>query len=74
MMELSNGKVDHMKNKKILIAEDDELSRSNLTELLNAEGYEVKAVENGKQAMDAFVEDKFDLVITDLKMPQGDGL
>jgi DNA-binding NtrC family response regulator len=63
-----------MKNQKILIAEDEDLNRSNLTEMLNAEGYETKAVENGRDAMDAFVEDKYDLVITDLKMPNGDGL
>ena len=63
-----------MKKQKILIAEDDDLNRDNLTELLTMEGYEVKAVENGKEAMAAFVEDKYDLVITDLKMPEGDGL
>ncbi len=63
-----------MKKQKILIAEDDDLNRNNLTELLSLEGYEVNAVENGKEAMASFVEDKYDLVITDLKMPQGDGL
>ncbi|NTW45100.1 MAG: sigma-54-dependent Fis family transcriptional regulator, partial [Anaerolineaceae bacterium] len=63
-----------MKKQKILIAEDDELNRNNLTDLLTLEGYETKAVENGREAMAAFVEDKYDLVITDLKMPEGDGL
>jgi len=63
-----------MKKQKILIAEDDDLNRSNLTELLNLEGYETKAVDNGRKAMNAFVENKYDLVITDLKMPDGDGL
>jgi len=67
-------RVENMKKQKILIAEDDDLNRDNLTELLTMEGYEVKAVENGKEAMAAFVEDKYDLVITDLKMPEGDGL
>lgn len=63
-----------MKKQKILIAEDDELNRNNLTDLLTLEGYETKAVVNGREAMAAFVEDKYDLVITDLKMPEGDGL
>lgn len=63
-----------MKNPKILLAEDHELSRENLAELLISCGYEVKAVEDGRQAMDAFIEDKYDLVITDLKMPNVDGL
>lgn len=63
-----------MRNPKILIAEDHELSRENLSELLRCCGYEVKAVEDGKQARDAFIEDKYDLVITDLQMPHVDGL
>jgi DNA-binding NtrC family response regulator len=63
-----------MKNVKILIAEDDDLNRENLLDLLTASGYEIKGVSNGKEAMDAMVEEKFDLIITDLKMPQADGL
>ena len=63
-----------MKNAKILIAEDNELSRENLSELLKSHGCEVTAVEDGRQARDAFIEDKYDLVITDLKMPNMDGL
>jgi len=63
-----------MKNGSILIAEDNDLSRENLVELLTQCGYEVKGVGNGREAMNAVVEEKFNLVITDLKMPQVDGL
>jgi len=42
--------------------------------MLKSYGYEVKAVCDGKQAMDIFLEDKYDLVVTDLKMPNADGL
>ena len=63
-----------MKNAKILIAEDNDLNREYLTDLLTLSGYDVKAVENGRHAMDALVEDKYDLVITDLRMPQIDGM
>jgi len=63
-----------MKTFKILIAEDDDLNRRNLAELLESSGYLVKAVENGKQAMDEFVNDQYSLVITDLRMPAADGL
>jgi DNA-binding NtrC family response regulator len=63
-----------MKNAKILIAEDNHLSRQNLSELLTMIGYDVAAFENGRQAMDALVQDKYDLIITDLKMPQTGGL
>ena len=34
----------------------------------------MKAVEDGKMAMDAILEDKYDLIMTDLKMPHVDGL
>ncbi|RZB34971.1 MAG: hypothetical protein SRB1_00739 [Desulfobacteraceae bacterium Eth-SRB1] len=63
-----------MKKTKILIAEDNDLSRENLTELLSENGYEVKAVSDGKEAIDVFPYDNYDLVITDLKMPHVDGL
>jgi DNA-binding NtrC family response regulator len=63
-----------MKKAKILIAEDHELSRQNLLELLLSCDYEVKAVEDGEQAIDAILADKYDLIITDLKMPNVDGL
>lgn len=63
-----------MKNAKILIAEDNQLSRENLAEILTMSDYDVKAVENGKQAIDALIQDKYDLIITDLKMPETDGL
>jgi DNA-binding NtrC family response regulator len=63
-----------MKRAKILIAEDDDLNRKNLKELLSESGYAVMAVSDGKEAMEAFPTDKYDLVITDLKMPHVDGL
>jgi len=63
-----------MRNAKILIAEDNDLSRENLSELLTLSGYDVKAVENGAAAMSALATDKYDLIITDLKMPQANGL
>jgi DNA-binding NtrC family response regulator len=63
-----------MNSNKILIAEDDTTSRENLLELLTFCGYEVTACTDGEQALDAFVQDKYELVITDLKMPRMGGL
>ncbi len=63
-----------MKSGRILIAEDNDLSRENLAELLTANGHEVVAVADGQEAMAAFGEDKYDLVVTDLRMPRVDGL
>jgi DNA-binding NtrC family response regulator len=63
-----------MKRAKILIAEDDDLSRKNIVELLSESGYEVKAVKDGQEAMEVFPYDTYDLVITDMKMPHINGL
>jgi len=59
---------------RILIAENNELNRKNLTELLQECGYEVESAKDGREAMDIFPCKKYDLVITDLKMPHVDGL
>jgi len=61
-----------MNRGNILIAEDDDVSRENLSELLCT--YDVHAVSDGIQALKAFHEQKFDLVITDLRMPNMDGM
>jgi DNA-binding response OmpR family regulator len=59
---------------KVLIAEDDRDSRELLSWLLEKLGYQVVATENGKQAWDAYRQEKFRLVISDLLMPDVDGL
>ncbi len=63
-----------MKKPSVLIADDHDVSRDNLLALLSENGFNVRAVEDGRQAIDAFLGEKFDLVITDLKMPRVDGL
>src|SRR5947207_1542862 len=59
---------------KVLIAEDDRDSRELLSWLLEKLGYQVVATENGRQAWDVFRREKFRLVISDLLMPDVDGL
>ncbi len=63
-----------MKKGKILVADDNDLSRENLAQLLMDSDYEVKTVSDGREGIEAFLEDKFDLVITDLRMPNVDGM
>ncbi len=63
-----------MKNGKILIADDNDLSRENLAQLLMESGYEVKTVSDGREGIEAFLENKYDMVITDLRMPNVDGM
>jgi two-component system, cell cycle response regulator len=59
---------------KVLIAEDDRDSLELLRWLLEKIGHEVVAAVDGQLAWDAFRKDKFRLVITDLLMPNMDGL
>jgi DNA-binding response OmpR family regulator len=59
---------------KVLIAEDDQDSRDLLSWLLQKLGYEVVATENGKHAWEVYRKGEFHLVISDLLMPDIDGL
>ena len=58
---------------RILIADDEFLIRWSLTQALSQEGYEVIAVENGREAIETGQSAHFDFVITDLFMPEMDG-
>jgi two-component system, NtrC family, response regulator PilR len=59
---------------RILIVDDEQSMRELLSLLLRKEGYEVVTAENGVNALKAVQREIFDLVITDLKMPQFDGM
>ena len=59
---------------KILIAEDDTNLRDGLILAIKKAGYEVKGVSNGKEALKLFIEEHFDLVVTDVMMPIMDGI
>lgn len=59
---------------RILIIEDNRHLRDGLTELLQREGYTVKAAENCATARRLFRSADFDLVILDIGLPDGNGL
>jgi two-component system, cell cycle response regulator len=59
---------------KVLIAEDDRDSRELLGWMLQKLGYQVVSAANGKEAWDAFRKGRFRLVISDVLMPEIDGL
>ena len=63
-----------MKPTTILLAEDEDIARENLAHALAREGYAVTAVKTGLLAAEALREDEFDLVITDMRMPDMDGM
>jgi two-component system, response regulator, stage 0 sporulation protein F len=60
--------------KKILVVDDEENTRIALTRLLNHEGYEVKTAANGIEAMNILRAFPVELIITDLNMPEMNGL
>ena len=63
-----------MKSLSVLVADDEERIRGLLENWLAAAGHAVTSVASAKEAC-AFLKDrKFDLVITDMLMPDGDGL
>ncbi len=58
---------------KILIAEDDQELRQLFAHVLRKNGYQVEGVSNGQEALDALDNTYFDLIISDVMMPQMDG-
>lgn len=63
-----------MISKKILAAEDDEFLREMLITVFEEENYQIDAVENGKQAWDLLNKNHYGLLLTDLFMPQMNGM
>lgn len=59
---------------RILLAEDEASVRAFVTRALESRDHEVTAVENGSQALEALETASFDLLLTDIVMPQLDGI
>jgi CheY-like chemotaxis protein len=59
---------------RLLVVEDDPVTRRNISRYLTADGFEVEPIPNGIQALERFQQEKFDLILTDLVMPGMDGL
>ena len=59
---------------RILLAEDDESMRTYLARALERVGYEVVAVDRGTAALPLLEKERFDLLLTDIVMPEMDGI
>lgn len=66
--------IPRAENIKILVAEDNLINLKLLETILLQEHFRVVAVENGQKAVDAYLKEKFDLVLMDIDMPVMDGL
>jgi cyclic di-GMP phosphodiesterase len=61
-------------NDRILIADDEEAIREVVSTLLEAQGYQCVSVGNGREALDLLSNHPVDLVLSDMVMPEMDGL
>jgi len=59
---------------RILVIDDDPLMRSFMDKCLTRAGHEVTVARNGAEGMHVFDIEPFDLIVTDLFMPDRDGL
>jgi two-component system, NtrC family, response regulator PilR len=59
---------------RVLVVDDERSMRELLSIVLRREGYEVTVAENGRKAIDALEQARFDLLISDIKMPDTSGV
>src|SRR5947207_6334348 len=59
---------------RILLVDDEQSVQTLLTYPLRKDGYEVVAAHDGREALDRFAEQRFDLVVLDIMLPKLDGI
>ena len=58
----------------LLVVDDEKSIRNTLKDILEHEGYTVDTAENGKEALKLLSEKEYNVVLSDIKMPQMDGI
>lgn len=59
---------------RILVIDDEPLARYTIREVLESAGHSVVEAENGREGVDLYQFENFDLTITDILMPEKDGV
>ena len=59
---------------RILVVDDERSIRNTLKDILEVESYRVEVVESGIEALKLIKESNYDLIFSDIKMPQMDGV
>ncbi|MFT5291845.1 MAG: DNA-binding NtrC family response regulator, partial [Planctomycetota bacterium] len=62
-----------MSNARILVVDDEEFVRDSLQAVLEAHGYVVRVASGAQSAIKLLRTEEFDAILTDMRMPQGDG-
>ena len=68
-----NSAISFEKQLRLLVAEDNEINQKLIQRILQTAGYEVDMVENGREAVELFSRNQYDLILMDLQMPLMDG-
>lgn len=76
MVFLEDDEMENVETKppRILIVDDEELIRDLIATSLSKFGFSYKTAVNGKDALEKMKQEKIDAVITDIKMPEMDGI
>ena len=72
MLHIRAGEDQHIML-RILLAEDDDNHATLARLTLEDEGHSITAVSDGKRALDAIINESFDLVLLDMRLPELDG-
>lgn len=64
---------DFFGTERVLVVDDDEVIQDRLCTTLTLYGYDVSAAANGQEALDILARSEFDLLVTDIVMPEVDG-
>jgi CheY-like chemotaxis protein len=59
---------------RVLLAEDNPVNQKFAVRVLSGAGHEVTVANNGRQAVDRWAAERFDVVLMDIQMPELDGL
>ncbi|MET0730866.1 MAG: response regulator, partial [Solirubrobacterales bacterium] len=59
---------------RILLVDDEQAVQTLLAYPLRKDGYEVVSAQDGREALDRFAEQRFDLVVLDIMLPKVDGI
>jgi DNA-binding NtrC family response regulator len=70
----SEAHTNHNETLRLLIVDDDPGQRSLLTSFLESQGFETVAVDSGERALETLRSGKFDMMISDVRMPGLSGL
>jgi DNA-binding NtrC family response regulator len=63
-----------MEQPSILVVDDELLIRDLLYDFFSGQGWQISVAENGDKALEVLQSKKIDLVLTDLRMPEMDGM